>query len=239
MNIFIRIVGVVGVTCCALGQSVARPVQVFGVPSNVGRVELLADTDSLRFGVIALAQASSSGYSAALPLLPSGEAVRIRAIAYSGTSDFPTVTAIGTAVGQADQTEPIPVALSWIKPVIEEVPSPPDGSVSLLAKFGSAAFFRPGAVAELWVSPHRPVRNCSGSHFIAPLYNRDGSWDASFKIPVAMASYGAFFQLVYHALDFQQADQIPILVWPNVDLSESPLVVTAAEGTKPLPGGRR
>jgi hypothetical protein len=201
------------------------PVEISGVPSTADSVFVLADGDELSSPLEAFARLLEKTPLVRLSLPPAkSQSLRIRAVTFAGASVFPTVTAIGTTTFATGQGVPARLILAWPKPVIEKLPDRADGSTSILVTFTGTDFFRSGDVLELWISGSSWSRNCTGTHFLAPLIKTDVRWQAQFLIPTSLCA-GTAMQVAYHALAFKVFPQIPLFVWPNRERNESPLQI--------------
>jgi len=120
------------------------------------------------------------------------------------------------------QVAPAAITMGWSMPVVQKM-AESDGTTTLLVAFGDIDFFHSADAAEIWIDGSIPQRNCTGSHYLAPLFKNNTRWYALFLIPARLLSPVASIQLAYRALDFRVSEQIPLLVWPNRDLNEPPL----------------
>jgi len=200
------------------------PVKITSVPPAAETVLILADGDELS-SPLGSGTHGLKGASTVELFLPAivDQALKLRAVAFSGSSVFPNVSAIGVGYLPASGQAPAKVALGWPQPTIETIGENSRGSMTILASFGETDFFRQGEVAELWISNTIAVRNCAGTYYLAPLSRRGTVWKAQFEVPTRLLSTSTSFQLAYRALDFALAGQVPLLVWPNLDKNEPPL----------------
>jgi hypothetical protein len=211
-------------------------VQINGVPMAADKIFVLADGEGLTvpLGSISSVPPNTPKVTQWIPSV-SMEHLRLRAIAFAGKSLFPTVSAIGMTTYSTGQMASPEITMGWSMPLVQKM-ADSDGTTTLLVTFGDVDFFHRADAAELWIDGSISRRNCTGSHYLAPLFKTEARWYALFLVPTRLLSPGVSIQLAYHALDFKASEQIPLLVWPNRDLNEPPLRIESF-GTRRAFGG--
>jgi hypothetical protein len=200
-------------------------VEVIGVPQIADSVSVLADGDGLRLPIGTTVHFPQNTSRVALSLPPArSQPLRLRAVAFAGGNLLPTVVAIGTTTFTVGQGEPPTITMGWPTPALEKIGDSPDGSTTILVTFGKSEFFDSRDVFELRVSGSIQARNCTGSHFLAPLSKTDAGWQVLFTVSTGMCSVTSF-QLSYLAIPFRLTEQLPVMVWPNRGRSEASLIV--------------
>jgi hypothetical protein len=204
-------------------------VEISGLPPTADSLWVIGESDDVKTRIQTFTHFPKQAKHLSV-LLPGTTAplLRIRAVAFSGLNVFPTVRAIGTATFSVGQSAPTSILLKWLRPVIQKTSESASEMSTLLVTFGETSFFRGGELVELWLSDPSEVRNCSGAHFLAPLFRRSGQWQAQFTISTLLLSTSAV-QVAYRALDLQFTYQIPLFVWPNRAQYDAPLRVESAQ----------
>lgn len=212
-------------TCCGTCFGFQLAVQINSVPATTDKIFILADGEGLTVPVGSISRVPSNASQVTLWIpTVSIEPFRLRAIAFTGKSLFPTVSAIGVTTHGTRQGAPVAITMGWSTPVVKRM-ADSDGTTTLLVAFGDIDFFHRADAAELWIDSSPSRHNCTGTLYLAPLFKTKTQWYALFLIPSRLLSPDALIQLAYHALDFRAAEQVPLLVWPNRDQNEPPLQI--------------